>query len=386
MHAYIDESGNTGFNLFDPEQPIFSNVAMSSQVDFDGVFRERVERIVSGIGVQYLHGNELGVAGVEEIAGSLMELVKFSQVRFYFAAVHKPDVAAMKFFDAIFDPGENPAAPRHSYIIRGLKFVLLLKFLSILEDGDVRLFWEAMTSYPSEEARSKAVAAIDNAIQRVGNLSDERSKLLIGDTLTWARDNIARFSIWTPRKRDRYGHLPNLFTFPALLTNISDTAKLWGSKIDSIVHDQQSQFGGTLRQWHSLFEGRPEPERVFHFGDTPIRFGDISNSQFDIRDSKQSPGLQVVDILLWTFARSLLEKPLGPKSRELFELCFSPDDMYFMSLGSIVAELNLTVGPIMHRQLSEDQLLDGMKFLEYVEELRQKSIRDDLENHSSVTG
>ncbi len=385
MHAYIDESGNTGFNLFDPEQPIFMNVAMSSMLDFDQVFWERIRNIAHDAGVQYLHANELGLVGVERIAPRVMELVEFSQVRFYFAAVHKPDVAGMKFFDAVFDPGENPAAPRHSYIIRGLKFVLLLKFLHILEDGDIRMFWDAMTSSPSEDAKRKAVSAINNAIQRIGNLSDERSRLLIGDTLAWAKNNIDRFSMWTPRKQDRHGHLPNLFTFPALLTSISDTAKLWSCKIDKIVHDQQSQFGQTLRSWHSLFEGRPQPERIVHFGDTPIRFGDISDSQFETRDSRASPGLQVVDVILWTFARSLLEKPLGPKSRELFELCFSPDDMYFMSLGSIVAELECTVGPLVMRPLSEDQLLYGMNFLEYVEGLRQKSMSEDLEYHQWST-
>ena len=175
MYAYIDESGNTGFDLFDPAQPYFLNVAMSSPVDFDEVFRERVERIAQRAGVEYLHASEMGVDGVEAIARSLIELVKFSQVRFYFAAVDKADVAAMKFFDAIFDPGENPAAPRHSYIMRSLKFVLLFEFLHILEEQDIRLFWEAMTGTPSLESESKAVLVIDNAMQGVRNLRDDRS-------------------------------------------------------------------------------------------------------------------------------------------------------------------------------------------------------------------
>ena len=384
MHTYIDESGNTGFNLFDPDQPHFLNVAMSSQLDFDDVFRERVHRIAHHAGVPYLHANELGVDGVEAIARSLIELVEFSQARFYFAAVNKPDVAAMKFYDAIFDPGENPAAPRHSYAIRSLKFVLLFKFLHILEEQDVRLFWQAMTSSPSQEAERKAVSAIDKAIQRVGNLPDARSRQLIGDTLSWARSNIDRFSIWTPRKKDRNGHLPNLFTFPAILTSISDTAKLWGCRPDNIVHDQQSQFGETLRQWHALFEGIT-PDRIFHFGDTPIRFADIRDSQFEMRASQESPGLQVVDVVLWTFARSFSEKPIGQMSKELFELCFSPDDMYIMSLGSIMAETEYTLDVVMNRTFGEDQLLDGMQFVEYAEELRQKSIRESSENQPSAT-
>ena len=117
MRAYIDESGNTGTNLFDPAQPYFLNVAMSSPVDFDDVFRERVKRIVHTAGIEYLHASEMGAHGVEAIARSVIELVEFSQSRFYFAYVNKPDVAAMKFFDAIFDLGENPAAPHHIYIL-----------------------------------------------------------------------------------------------------------------------------------------------------------------------------------------------------------------------------------------------------------------------------
>ena len=65
MHAYIDESGNTGFNLFDPAQPYFLNVAMSSPVDFDKIFQERVKHIAHSAGVEYLHASEMGVHGVE---------------------------------------------------------------------------------------------------------------------------------------------------------------------------------------------------------------------------------------------------------------------------------------------------------------------------------
>ena len=380
MRAYIDESGNTGFNLFDSAQPNFLNVSMASKVDFDDVFRERVQRIARIADVEYLHGSEMGVDGVEAIARDVIELVEFSEVRFYFAAVNKPDVAAMKFFDAVFDPGENPAAPRHSYGLRSLKFALLMSFVSITDWMDVRLFWDSMTSNRSPGAESQATKAIDNTLQRVTGLSDPRARQLIGDTLSWARDNLGKLSIWTPRKQDRYGHLPNLFTFPALLDSISETAKLWNSEVDLIVHDQQSQFGQTLKEWHSLFEGQTEPERIFHFGDTPIRFADIRNSQFEMGDSKKSAGLQVVDIVLWTFSRFLSDKPFGQMSKALFETCFSPDDLYMMSLGSIVAELEYTMDVVLSRPLSEDQILDGMKFVEYVEQLRQKSIKEDLEN------
>ena len=145
MYAYIDESGNTGSNLFDPVQPYFLTVAMSSAMDFDDVFRSRVERMANRIGTDHLHASAIGVDGVEAVAAGLIELVEFSQTRFYFAAVNKRDVAALKFFDAIFDAGENRAASRHGYALSPLRFHLMKDFVGLLDITDTRLFWNAMT-------------------------------------------------------------------------------------------------------------------------------------------------------------------------------------------------------------------------------------------------
>ena len=376
MHAYIDESGNTGFNLFDPAQPYFQNAAMSSQVDFDEVFQGRVQRMADRLGVEYLHGFELGVDGVEKIEGDIGKLLEFSQAKFYFAAVNKRDVAAIKFFDAIFDPGENPAASNLGYGIRALKFVLLFKFLYLLDEEDIRLFWDSMTSNPSPKAESNAALAIENALQRIDSLPDARSRQLVGDVLSWARENIGSSSIWTSHKKLRYGHLPNVFTFPKLIASISETARRWDRRTEKIIHDQQSQFGQTLREWHALYE-RAEPERIFHLGDTPIKFGDIRDSKFEMRDSKTSAGLQVVDIVLWTFARTVSERPLGPMANRLFNFCFSPDDFYLMSLGAIEAEAEDKLHAARTHTFTEDQLLDGMALVEEFEERRLDRMRQE---------
>lgn len=378
MYAYIDESGNTGLNLFDPAQPYFLNVVMSSPVDFDEVFRERVARVACRAGVAHLHASELGIHGVEAVAGGLIDLVKFSQVRFHLSSVKKVDVAAMKFFDAVFDPGENPAAPVHTYALRSLRFLLLLKFVAILNLEDIRRFWGAMTSAHSPGSEMDAVSAIANVIQRIPSLPDARSRQLIGDTLSWARDNIGAFSLWSPRKQTRYGHLPNLFTFPALFESISSAARDWHSSVDAIIHDQQGQFGETLREWHSLFEGL-EPERIVHFGDTPYQFADIRGSRFETSSSRVSAGLQVVDVVLWTFSRAISGRPLGPAATHLYEICFSPRHVFVMSLDSIVAEVEYTMNAIRDRPMSEDQVLEGMRLVDRAEQLRLRRIRDATE-------
>ena len=259
-------------------------------------------------------------------------------MRFYFAAVDKQAVAALKFFDAIFDPGENAAAPPHSYSIRALKFGLLFDFLSIVREEEITQFWDVMSSTHTPESEMKATAVLNQVLERVDVIFDPRSKLLVGDTLRWARNNIDQFSFWTLERDPLYGNLPNVLTLPALFSGISDAAKQWGSHIDVIIHDRQSQFERTLREWHADF-ARHDGEQVFNFGDTPIRLADIHESNFEMRDSKSSPGLQLVDVVLWVFARSWSGKPVGPLSSELWELCFSPEDMYFMSLGNLAEEL-----------------------------------------------
>lgn len=375
MHAYIDESGHTGPNLLDPAQPDFLNVAMSSMVDFDEVFNKRVTDIASGLGVERLHASELRYEGVESAAAQLIELIEFSRANFYFAHVRKPDVAVLKFYDAVFDPGENPAAPHHTYLTRTLKFLLLLRFSTLLRFDDVDNFWSGMMTVRSSEAEGKVVSAIDAVLSRVHQLPDMRSQELIGDTLRWARDHVGEFSFWSAKKKERYGHLPNIFTFPILMQGIFENAKIWKSPIETIVHDQQSQFGPTLHHWHALFSGI-EPERIFNFGDTPIEFPDLRESTFATRDSRDSGGLQVVDVVLWIFGRIVGDRPVGPNATRLFDAVFSYKDLFVLSLGWIELEVELTVRTLNERELSDEDLLRGQKIIQASDRLRRTRIAD----------
>ena len=64
-------------------------------------------------------------------------------------------------------------------------------------------------------------------------------------------------------------------------------------------------------------------------------------------------------------------------AQQLLEYCFSPDDIYMMSLGTIIEETEESVATLMSLPLSEDRLLDAMAFVRKVEERRQERMRDD---------
>src|SRR5262249_39731384 len=68
LFAYTDESGNTGMNLFDPAQPWFWTVTLVAPHDLDPPAQDGIARWSSALAVPEIHGNELGLRRLEEIA------------------------------------------------------------------------------------------------------------------------------------------------------------------------------------------------------------------------------------------------------------------------------------------------------------------------------
>ncbi len=117
MYAYVDETGNTGNALFDPEQPVFITAAMMTKTNFDAVWKGDLKAIAGRVGVSALHANELGIGRIEEIADDLLRVIKKADARFVVSRLEKSYLAAAKVFDTYFDAGENLAVPWHAYWI-----------------------------------------------------------------------------------------------------------------------------------------------------------------------------------------------------------------------------------------------------------------------------
>ena len=340
MFAYIDESGNTGANLFDPDQPYFCSVAMTSPTDFDIEFGEEVDGIARGLGVERLHANEIKLDGLSNIADSVVNLIVRSQVRFHYVFVDKVDAAVLQFFNAIFDPGENPAVPSEAYWISHNRSVMALQFASNLSLSDVMSFWELMISVRSEESDAIAQATIDNVINRVVETPDSPSQRIITEGLNWARDNIGSFSFWSPKKKAHHVLLPNLFGLPGLFHAVADDAVVRGTKVECIIHDRQSQFGADLRTWYSMFRGIDAGTSV-PFGDQILEFPDISQSSFELKDSNSSPGLQIADVALWVFMREKSGTPLPENIARLHNAVHSVDNVIEISLRWLCFEVEV---------------------------------------------
>jgi hypothetical protein len=127
MYAYVDESGNTGYRIFDPEQPVFVTAALMTKTNFDAVRKGDLAMIAKKVSAGALHANELGVGRIEEIADDLLRVIKQADARFFVSRLEKRYLAAAKIFDTYFDAGENLAVPWQVYWIRPLRLTLMFK-------------------------------------------------------------------------------------------------------------------------------------------------------------------------------------------------------------------------------------------------------------------
>src|SRR5690349_10681778 len=89
MFAYVDETGNTGENVFDQNQPAFVTAAILTKSDFDMVYTGRMKKLAKQLGVPELHAYKLGMGRIEEIADDLLKVLKAADARFYLSRVEK---------------------------------------------------------------------------------------------------------------------------------------------------------------------------------------------------------------------------------------------------------------------------------------------------------
>ena len=89
LYVYADDSGNSGLNLFDEQQPYYWTAALLSPVDIQAVGLKDHKRWTSQLNVSELHGALLGVDGIEQIAIEMRDFFKKHGCRFVFSMVEK---------------------------------------------------------------------------------------------------------------------------------------------------------------------------------------------------------------------------------------------------------------------------------------------------------
>lgn len=321
MYAFVDESGNTGQNLFDEAQPIFTTLALLTRSDFDKLLGKKVLDLAARLGVAELHAVELGTDRIEDIAPELQAILKDAGARFAISRLEKRYLLASKIFDAIFDSGENLGAAWHIYNIRPLRLMLLFKFAAAVPEPLARDFWTAMMAKNPKIAEAGLVKFCDDMLEVLPDMPDRGAAERLEQALSWARDNPEAIYLHSAGKLARHGHLPNTVGFGNLLDGIEAHSKRLGRKIKLIRHDEQSQFAAALKFWHETF-ANASPEAVEWMYGEKFVMQKGYGSKLAMSSSKESPGIQVADTLLWLFNRLSARREIGPASWELMRQVF----------------------------------------------------------------
>jgi hypothetical protein len=369
MFAYVDETGNTGGNLFDPEQPWLVTVGLMTKANFD-VLERTLFHAGDADGETDFHANEVGFEKIERIAPRVLAVSKKRDARFFISRVEKLYLATAKVIDTVFDSYENKAVPWHVYNLRPLKLILLFKLAHYVLDEDmVRLFWESLMHKNSKRASELFVDACRAILVRVNNLPDKRSREIARKAFTWAIENYDRITVHSETKLIRYGHMPNMVAFTNLIDGIERQSQAWGKSVKIIKHDRQNQFEKSLAFVHELC-ANPDPTPIEWPSMGKYSLQKVNGSKFVVANRFESPGIQLVDIVLWLFGRMNRGDDLSEHSHRFMKYALSKGYYNDFSFDGVYYNLDKEMRPVMEAPFSEEQLAMAKEMIERSEERR----------------
>ncbi len=334
VYFYIDESGHTGPNLFDPAQPRLYYGVVSTETNLDELWIEEVASLRLQLAGRRLHAAELGNRGLLSVSRELGLISRTANLQLDICQVAKPDIAIISFFDQVFDQGLNPAVTWSGYWTP-LRFMLLIK-VAVLFDQDLALrAWSARLDLNEARATEELVALCGELRARVDRLPDERSKQIIGDALEWAALH-PRAIGYSPRtKADRLAAMPSVFGFQAVVNGISTLLRENGQTASRIVVDRQSQFNKAQRSLLEFYQS-VQPARYFSgLGLPALDTRDIPETPLEFVAGHESLGLGLVDAYLWMYSRALAGHELPGRLQQLLLPPAEQGRFHEISLGAM---------------------------------------------------
>lgn len=281
-------------------------------------------------------------------------------------------MVATKLYDTFFDSGENPAASWNAYNVRVLKLTLCFKVATILTEEIAREFWSMLMARNEKQARAKIPDICDAILENVHLLADQRSRDVVTETLLWSRHHPEALDIFIAGRQAKNGHMPNMVGFVGLLDGLEGFSKRWQRPLKKIVHDRQSQFEGSLEEWHRMFSNA-SGEPIHLPGETMV-LRKVHGSTFEVSSSDDSAGIQVADLTLWLFRQFLAGKDIPEGSAAILSYVFKKGYQQDFSFRGVGDQVDVKLREIMEKDIPPEAMEAGRQLREKQEQLRQHLI------------
>ncbi|WP_062233608.1 DUF3800 domain-containing protein [Aureimonas sp. N4] len=372
IHAYVDETGNTGANIFDEAQPDYFTAALVLRGDFDAVHGKALRAIAAKIGAEGIHANELGVGRIEQIAPDLIRLLIDANAHFFLSRVEKQYLLATKLFDSLFDSGENAAVPWHCYNVRFLRLALTYKVSRMIDVETARLFWDCLCEPRPQRVQAMIPEICTGLLQHIDRVVDARSREIITEALEWARDHPEAIQMHVSSKSTRQGHFPNVVAFGNLLEGLDGYSKRWKKRVARITHDRQNQFEKTLAVWHEMFSNASD-EPLDWAGETWV-FQKVVGSTFEVKADDDSPGIQIADTILWLYKQVRNGRDLPRGCSALIAFAISRAWHNDFSFEGVERQFVANNRELMFGEMTPEQIEESRGMISTLEQHRRDSL------------
>lgn len=381
FEAHIDESGNTGLDLFgDIKQPFFWTGAIV--IEESAKYPYDLQHLAESVGEHELHGNKLGIGKINQLGDKLIEIIDSIDARFHFTRTEKKHIPTMRFVDAVLDNVNNPAVGQLHYQITMMRKMLAAKIDMFFDEQDKIDFWDIHLSGDVEKFKNflrKFRLKISNKYP----LSDRRGKFLILDALEWGIRHPAE--LLTERVSRPEGvqdfrsvqyESPNLISVSMLLSGLHNLGDKYERKVSKIVHDEQSEFGQYLQQIYQYFKGVKiqDPLNLYPIVEETDMFPD----KLEFSTSSSSPHLQLVDVCMWLLKQKIdNNKEIHGVAGILLENIINRSTIFHFSSVFLRDEVNYYMQQLMSMPISEEKLNQASKVTLELDDNRKKKLNDN---------
>lgn len=373
MWAYFDESGNTGTNAFDDTQPFFITGWMATKTNFDVRAKARLDALARKMGLPHLHANQVSPDQRQTYYSTLASVADDYEARFGFCRIEKKYLVACKLVDVLFDAVENFGVPLHWYFARPLRMGLVFSLAQAVPEELYREFWACLF----EANNARRLAQFSTVVQKLRPhceaIGDGRIREVVSSALDWAENHPESITLHLTR-RHSYGHSPNIAAFTPVVMMLDELAKKWRSSSVALLHDQTSQFGTLLREAHENFESgalKTGRELMLPFAGA-LHF--LQGSQFSIGESRNSPGIQMVDGALWMLARADRDGEIPLEAYPLHRYMLRHTYFEDLSFATVHAAVSAEYDAIMAVPITADEIERGRIQRNEIEQQRLQAI------------
>jgi hypothetical protein len=142
---------------------------------------------------------------------------------------------------------------------------------------------------------------------------DKRLKQVISDALQWAQDHPNVIQYNASSDEDLFQIAPNLIGFQLVMWGLASRLRKTKNIASRITVDQQIEFNKAQQALASLYLKFPNNIPIqMGCGLPDMNFKGMPTIPITISNSKDSAGLELVDIFLWIFKRYSESKKLSP--------------------------------------------------------------------------